>query len=367
MASIERRDLPSDLIEEILSRVPAKSVARSRSTSKEWNTLLKSVSFAKKHSANAPSEESLFIMLMDYRVFILKVNLHGINDGYAPSAKLGHQFNLKDPKISEVDRQVHIHNVFHCDGLLLCTTMDNRFVVWNPCLGETNWIKPRERYKMTDYYALGYDKDKSYKILRVDRQDNDMTTKNEYEVYDLTSNSWRVLGVATDWVLDKHRRGICVKGNTYLVATRRQFGDFLLSFDFSTEMFQSRYFPYPFPFGNASLSVVGEEEQICLSGTTLSPHVRSGDFKVLVATTSSVGTRMSWTNSIAALYRNPKDKSYNVYNFFQGMSFLADEQNNVVVYLSLDNVLHVVGDEPMIITHKWRILVEFPYHLAQFL
>ncbi|CAA7012857.1 unnamed protein product [Microthlaspi erraticum] len=341
MANMDGRDLSLDLIEEIFSRVPAKSIARFRSTSKQWNALLKSVSFAKKHSANAPKEESLFIMLMDSRVFILKVNLHGIYDGCDPSAKVGHQFNLKDPRSSEVDSQVDIRNVFHCDGLFLCTTMDNRLVVWNPCLGETNWIKPRESYKKTDCYALGYDNDRSYKILRVDRQYSVLTTKNEYEVYDLTSNSWRVLGVATDWVLPKHFRGICVNGNAFWVAARRSFGYFLQSFDFSTEMFQSQSFPHPFPFGNPSLSVVGEE-QLCLLGTNSSPYGRSDNFKVWVAT--SVGTGLSWRNSIAASNRKSKYKSYYVYNFFQGMSFLADELNNVIVYLSLDNILRIVGN-----------------------
>lgn len=53
----------------------------------------------------------------------------------------------------------------------------------------------------------------------------------------VASDSWRVLGVA----------GISVKGNTYWVATRRSDVDFLLIFDFSTELFQSQSFPHPFP------------------------------------------------------------------------------------------------------------------------
>lgn len=177
-------------------------------------------------------------MLMDSWVCLLKVNLIGIHDGYAPSAKVGHQFNLKDPNSSEVDSQVDIRNVFHCDGLLLCTTMDNRLVVWNPYSGETKWIKPRESYKKTDYYALGCDDKpscKQYKILRVGRQEHFWPIKNNYEVYDLTSSSWRVLGVPTDLVLAQYRGGVSVKGTTYWVARRRV--HFLLSVDFSTEMF----------------------------------------------------------------------------------------------------------------------------------
>lgn len=45
--------LPSDLIENILSKVPDTPLARFRTTSKQWNVMLSSESFVKKHSANA--------------------------------------------------------------------------------------------------------------------------------------------------------------------------------------------------------------------------------------------------------------------------------------------------------------------------
>ncbi|KAL1222274.1 putative F-box protein [Cardamine amara subsp. amara] len=94
---MESRNIPWDLIVEILSRVPAKSLARLRSTSKPWNTLLKSRRFAKMHSANAP-KEFLIIMLMDD-----KVKMHACrsdtsiihNNNVAPSVKLASQFYLE--------------------------------------------------------------------------------------------------------------------------------------------------------------------------------------------------------------------------------------------------------------------------------
>ncbi|ESQ47534.1 hypothetical protein EUTSA_v10022140mg, partial [Eutrema salsugineum] len=196
---------------EILSRLRAKSVARLRSTSKQWNALLKSGSFAKIHSDKAPNEESLVISLIDSRVCLVRIDFRAIHGNkVAPSVKVAPQLYLKDPLFSS--SQVDIRNVFHCDGLLLCTTEDNRLVVWNPCLGETTWVKPRDCYKESDYYALGYDSKsscKQYKILRVDQ---DIPIKNEYEIYDFTSNSWRVLGVATDWFLALYRCGISLRG-----------------------------------------------------------------------------------------------------------------------------------------------------------
>ncbi|ESQ47531.1 hypothetical protein EUTSA_v10022121mg, partial [Eutrema salsugineum] len=235
------RSLPVDVAEEILSRIPAKTVARLRSTSKQWNALLKSESFAKIHSDKALKEESLI----------------------APSLKVEPQFYLKDPFSSS--SQVYICNVFHCDGLLLCTTEDNRLVVWNPCLGETTKSSCKQ-----------------YIILRVDRQD--IPIKNEYEIYDFTSNSWRVLGVATDW---------------FLALYRTPHAWFLLSFDFSTERFQSMSLPlpHPFPYVNAALSVVGEE-QICLLCT---------DSKVWVP--NSTGSVEHSKSLAVGFYRDKKDNN----------------------------------------------------------
>ncbi|ESQ47535.1 hypothetical protein EUTSA_v10022425mg [Eutrema salsugineum] len=339
---MESRSLPWDLAEEILSRVPAKSVARLRSTCKGWNALLKSMSFAKMHTAKAPKEESLNIMLIDSRVWLVRINLHD------PSAKVAAELYLKDPLSNS--SQVEIYNVFHCEDLLLCTTKDSRLVVWNPCSGETKWVKPRVSYKASsDYYALGYDNNsscKNYKILRVDRQD--IPIKNEYEIYDFTSNSWRVVGVSIDWFLALSRRGISVKGNTYWVATQAgtPHADYLLSFDFSTERFQTLPLPlpHPFPYMNAVLSVVGEE-QLCLLCTgfkSLMGNLGLDDFQVWVANTSeSVG---SWSKSLG-VYCYIRKKYSN------GMSFLVDEQNEVVMYLEDNNTLHVVGKDKRAHTH----------------
>ncbi|CAN7077286.1 unnamed protein product [Brassica oleracea var. botrytis] len=334
--SMEWGNLPGEMIEEIFSWVPAKSLSRFQSTSKHWQALLKSESFAKKHSANnAPDEDPLSIMLIDYRVFLVRINLH--DD--PPSVKVAYQFNLKDPdhKSSQV---AAIRKVFHCDGLLLCTTKDKRLVVWNPCSGETKWVKPRDRYKKHDYYALG-SSCKQYKILRVDSQ-KILPIKNKYEIYDLTSDSWRVLGATTDWFLAKYRRGgISFKGNTYWVATWSH-TDFLLSFDFSTEMFQSLSLPHPYSHSISALSVVGENK-LCLLGTSRI-YYSSRDLHVSETTCwvgNSLGSIMSWSELLTV-----KDHSEVNLN---GLSFLADEQSKTLVYCNQspknNKIVHIVrGD-----------------------
>ncbi|KAF3609383.1 hypothetical protein DY000_02049558 [Brassica cretica] len=183
--------LPTDLlVEEILSRVPEASLARLRSTSKEWNALIKKeVRRAKK---------SLIVTLIYYRVYLVRLDLH---DNFA---KVRSQFSLNDP-LSSSSEEVDVRRVCHCDGLLLCTTMDERLVVWNPCSGETSRIvKPLNSHHYTDTYALGKSScNNEYKILRVHHPGHGLGRPClvKYEIYDFTSNLWRLVGETREWSL----------------------------------------------------------------------------------------------------------------------------------------------------------------------
>ncbi|KAF2556044.1 hypothetical protein F2Q68_00017182 [Brassica cretica] len=133
--------LPEDLPVDILSKkVPLASLARFRSVSKRWKALINYLRFKK----------SSQIMLIDSRVYLVSINFLGAQDNVV---NITSQFSLKDP-LSSSSKQVNIREVFHCQGLLLCTTEDNRLVVWNPCLDETTWIKPRSYYERSDIFAL---------------------------------------------------------------------------------------------------------------------------------------------------------------------------------------------------------------------
>ncbi|KAH0903861.1 LOW QUALITY PROTEIN: hypothetical protein HID58_043364 [Brassica napus] len=112
---MEWGNFPRDLTEEILYRVPAKSLSRFRSASKQSHALLKSWRFARKHSACTQKEEPLSIMLIDYKdqsPWTAAQRCFSI-------CKVAYHFNLNASPVA-------IDNVFHCDGLLLCTIKDNK-------------------------------------------------------------------------------------------------------------------------------------------------------------------------------------------------------------------------------------------------
>ena len=86
-------DLPEDmLVEEIFSRVPLNYIKSVRSTCKKWNRLSKCGVFAKKHLAHQAkvAEEAkgpLVVMLMDYRVYLIRFNLSNINNNVESCVK----------------------------------------------------------------------------------------------------------------------------------------------------------------------------------------------------------------------------------------------------------------------------------------
>ncbi|XP_013593493.1 PREDICTED: F-box/kelch-repeat protein At3g13680-like [Brassica oleracea var. oleracea] len=150
-------DLPQDLTKEIFSRVPLTSLSAVRSTCKSWNSISKSQVLCE---SAARRKQFLGFMMKDFSVCSMKFDLQGIQN----------EADFVEPSIKQVSvlDQVEISQIFQCEGLLLCVTRDkSRLLMWNPYLGQTRCIQPRNTFLSGDQYALGYDKIRKHKILRI--------------------------------------------------------------------------------------------------------------------------------------------------------------------------------------------------------
>ncbi|CAA7042121.1 unnamed protein product [Microthlaspi erraticum] len=290
-------NLPAELVEEIISRIPLTSMRAVRLTCRKWDTLSKSGSFTKLHmgkitaaaaAAREKGESPPVILLTDQQLYLMSVTPTSEIDADPSTEPKGEHFTccLKD----DSDQQVKIHQIYYCEGLLLCILKDDdRIVVWNPYWGQTRWIKLRFYFRRPmdrlDWcrYALGYSeterKKKSYKILRFldfDIQQwacgNGDRTGGEifwYEIYDLDSGEWKTIDVGTPhWRLSFESLGVSLKGNTYWRASLRRntwndgLAHHLICFDYT----RNRFGPLlPLPFEPleceiVTLSCVGEEK-----------------------------------------------------------------------------------------------------------
>ncbi|KAG7577652.1 F-box associated interaction domain, partial [Arabidopsis thaliana x Arabidopsis arenosa] len=339
-------NLPRDLSEEVLCRIPLTSLRPVRSTCKKWSTLSKCGSFAKKHLAQAKvaeAKEFMVVMMMNFRVYLMRVNLQNKVESSCikREAKL---ISLND------DEEVDISQVFHCDGLLLCISITKdktRLVVWNPYWGHTRSIEPTHQFNKHDSYsyALGYDKSsKSHKILR------GITCLNphfdEFKIYDFNSDSWRVLDVTPDWHLRTIHHGVSLKGNAYWFAyseTRETEDFFLVCFDFTRETFGP---PLPLPFEFAvsedamSVSSVREEQLAVL-------YQPWDTLKMEIWVTSKIEPNaVSW-NSKVFLSVSLKQLIGPQFQFYLG-SFFIDEEKKVAVVFDKDykdkrNMAYIIG------------------------
>ncbi|ESQ46591.1 hypothetical protein EUTSA_v10000467mg [Eutrema salsugineum] len=228
-------NLPSELVEEIVSRVPLKSMRAVRLTCKKWNTLSKNqaryTSEKRQEHAATREGESQMIVLKDYNVYLMSVISNGIDTDPSTECK---------GKLTCLNEQVQIYKVFHCEGVLLLVLKDDMLVVWNPYSGQTRLIVPRYSChgQERSSYALGYVNKKnqtcrSHKILRY----SDVSNKLWCEIYDFDSGLWTTFAVTPQSrSLAPYNLGLSLKGNTY-GHTKISRINHIVCFDYTSESF----------------------------------------------------------------------------------------------------------------------------------
>ncbi|XP_010468129.1 PREDICTED: putative F-box protein At3g17620 [Camelina sativa] len=327
--------LPKELVEEILSRVPVKSMRTVRLTCKTWNTLSKHLGKA----APAREGELMGILLANFRVYLMSFSHNNSESFIKPIGKLISLTNSDD---------IDVAFVCCCEGLLLlCTTKDkSSIVVWNMYTGQTRWICvekyfDNDRMLILYRYALGYDKSKScsaQKILRFANRHH--SERYVTEIYEFKSNSWRVLDVTCDWFIEYCVCGVSLKGNMYWQAASKDFEedvpDFLLCFDFTEESFGPHL---PLPFESCyypdivTLSAFGEEQLAVL----FQPSNRYG--MEIWVTTKIEPSAVSWSKFLAVV-----DMMRPLYDG----TFLIDEKKSRVVVFDATNrryKAYIIGEK----------------------
>ncbi|ESQ42517.1 hypothetical protein EUTSA_v10015430mg [Eutrema salsugineum] len=355
---INLTDLPTELAEEILSKVPVTSMRSS---------------FAKKHLGRqatlASAREFVVVMMMDFRVYLMRVNLHNEVESCMN----------RESKLSSLDGsdQIHVSQVFHCEGILLCIAEDNtRILVCNPFSGQSRLIEATHNfYRLDRYlYALGYDKstsNQSLKVLRfIDYPGIDSFL--EFKIYDFSSDSWRVLDVAnTDFKIYYYSRGDSLKGDTYWFAedkysdTPEEGRDpfFLVCFDFTRECFGPRL-PLPFDWfleDIVSLSSVREEQLAVL-------FQREDTLQMEIWVTSKIEPNtVSWSSKVFLQVNMKTLLPCCLLFLVTHASFFIDEEKKVAVVFDKDiysatrNKAYIVEKDGSL---KQEDLGESPYALS---
>ncbi|XP_043688508.1 F-box protein CPR1-like [Telopea speciosissima] len=236
-------DLPQEIIINILSKMPTKSLIRFRSVCKHWQRLITDPGFIEIHLNQSVGNKSSVIITMD------KLDLYSVNYDK-------HDDNMDIVKLDNPFLQFHysiISVVGSCNGLLLVDLIKSRSslsmtFLWNPSTREYRRLPhlPVEfkGHDFSSWALVHHPKRKDYEVVRIVRYDVDNGLRNhsyrvEVLVYILGTDSWRRIG-DSPWHIDNGRLPAqLVAGAPHWMGTTRDLSrQIIVSFDVEIEEFQ---------------------------------------------------------------------------------------------------------------------------------
>ncbi|ESQ46989.1 hypothetical protein EUTSA_v10028334mg, partial [Eutrema salsugineum] len=153
-------ELPSDLVIEILARVPVKDLVRFRCVCKRWRLLFGAKNFINKQMTWAPRK---LLGLQDNGEFPPRSILYEKGNNGKP------KMTLKEADLTSGDKcLVGLDVIGHCDGLFCLRLQDRTLAVWNPLLRQVRKVSSKSTKPITSHDLIGFGYDHSiddYKIV----------------------------------------------------------------------------------------------------------------------------------------------------------------------------------------------------------
>ncbi|PQM34520.1 F-box/kelch-repeat protein [Prunus yedoensis var. nudiflora] len=254
--------LNNDILVEILSRLPAKSLLRLQCVCKSWRVLISDSHFVMKHLIHAAATCSINNSLT---LFVLSTRLYsivsvGLNNDHVHVANRELDLPVKIPDL------LITRIVGSCNGLICLEVNCTNIVIWNPCTGHSKLLpKPSFLFSGFLFFGFGYDSTTDdYKVIRGSR--TAISKETVVEVFSLRTNSWRRSRSNKDHgYVCLNGKGCFFNGALYWVELQwaggpRPIGSRILSFDLAEEKFQE----------TVSLPYLGKEENYVFAGIGVS-------------------------------------------------------------------------------------------------
>ncbi|KAK6160219.1 hypothetical protein DH2020_003600 [Rehmannia glutinosa] len=180
--------IPQDIFQEILSRLPVKTLMRFKSVCKSWKTLISHPNFSKLHlEKSVDQNRTRFMFLHDYFQCTL---------AYAPPDGTS-ETNNKPINTNESNGCVDF--LASCNGLFCVGNAKDEIFLWNPSTRESKKI-PGSKIEFprfsnctwaSVFFGLGYDSTSDdYKLVRVSMFDTEKF-QTEVKIYSRNNNTWK--------------------------------------------------------------------------------------------------------------------------------------------------------------------------------
>ncbi|XP_059310867.1 F-box/kelch-repeat protein At3g23880-like [Lycium ferocissimum] len=286
---IDEPHFKEEIIMEILSKLPVRSILRFKCVSKYWETLMSDPYFKMMHLNHAKNSQKLVISQCCPEGNIFSMYC-------LPLSSVQPVENVQKLDFPLISTPYRCAIQGSCDGLVIICVNDNIDVernirlLWNPSTGESVLLPPPV-FSMTGGCRLGFGYDSTsgdYKILKIYPQ-----IDIPGEILALKSSSWRTV--------DKHHGGICnvISGTHSLPFVNEAFhwigvsGNYsVVSFSISNEVYGEIPLPQQILClrGNIYIGVSVLEGLLCVHSS--SNHDRNVSFKLWVL--KDYGVKESW-------------------------------------------------------------------------
>ncbi|KAL2505825.1 F-box protein CPR30 [Abeliophyllum distichum] len=245
--------IPLGLVNDVLLRLPVKSLLRFRSVEKSWRELIDDPDFIKMHMERSMKMEMGDSVQVIHRCnlkkfYSLRLDLSGnpIRDPEELQHPFGNRYDLDKSVAYNGDYEIHL--VGSCNGLLCFFDSAHRIVLWN--------IATRKYFELQHLgielpkfanlhhfvnYGFGYDSSTDdYKVVRLITAYNQSVSEcSLVELYSLKSDSWTRYEDLVGYALESNY-GILIGGALHWLRYESEMDDFenpIVGFDLAKEEF----------------------------------------------------------------------------------------------------------------------------------
>ncbi|KAL2939291.1 F-box protein CPR1 [Bienertia sinuspersici] len=225
---------PTEIIAEILSRLPVKSLLRSSSVCKSWQSLIKSPNFVKLHlNQTLISNSNLHLLLYYPFLYSAELNLN-LHHNHISFSKLHHPLE---------PYQVHLFG--SCKGVICISDASKTDIfLFNP-LTQSSFKLPLNQIPSLNpcimSFGFGCDsKSDDYKVLWMIQGFKAGKVYEEVKLFRYNNNSWKSVEGIPFYLFDVDCHGILVnEALHYIVISKesRSQGHIIAKFDLQTETF----------------------------------------------------------------------------------------------------------------------------------